>query len=329
MTSLLEYWKEHFSAGFVLAFHDIRAERLAELVESLMPGEIVPLTELVDRSKSGKSTSGLFAITVDDGIGETVRNLARLFQERSWPATFYISTSYVDGGAGMTFQWWRNLVPFLPHRKLTLEDREIDLSQPGAIERLSREMERMWHSERPEAYLELTMGLVELIVREQDLCLDDIRPPEPITWAEVTKLSRDPSISFESHGVSHTAMSALTDEELVAELKFSRDRIADCADRACRHLAYPFGSDLSIGRRAVRMAQLYYDSAVTMSLGNVDAANPWLLPRIPLYKENANWLARLKLLSTYPSRRKQIAPCYVTSEVAEDLSAPCAEKTSP
>ena len=76
-------------------------------------------------------------------------------------------------------------------------------------------------------------------------------------------------------------------------------------------------------------AQRYYDSAVTMSLGNVDSANPWLLPRIPLYSENPNWYARLKLLSTYPSRRRQPVVRPVVSVVTKELGARWDEKSSP
>jgi|SRR5665213_402362 len=325
MTSLFERWKGRFSAGFVLAFHDIRSERLAELVDALSPAQIVPLTDLVERSKKGKSTAGLFAITLDDGIGNTVRDLAGLFQQRGWPGTFYISTDYIDGSDGLSFQWWRNLVPFLPRRKVRLESREFDLSLPGAVNRLSREMEWMWHSRRQEAYMSLTMDLVDLVLREHELDIAAIRPPESISWPEVMQLSRDPLISFESHGVSHTAMSALTDSELEAEMKHSRDLIASYTGRACRHFAYPFGSDRSIGPRAVSAAQRFYDSAVTMSLGNVDFAHPWLLPRIPLYTANHGWFARLKLLSTYPSRHKQAGGLPAGSVTIDGHGEPCSE----
>jgi peptidoglycan/xylan/chitin deacetylase (PgdA/CDA1 family) len=325
MTSLFERCRGRFSAGFVLAFHDIRAQRLAELVDALSPAEIVPLSDLVERSKKGKSTAGLFAITLDDGIGNTVRDLAGLFQQRGWPGTFYISTDYIDGDAGLSFQWWRNLVPFLPRRKVRLEGREIDLSLPGAVNRLSREMERMWHSCRQEAYMNLTMDLVELVLREHELDIAAIRPPESISWPEVVQLSRDPLLSFESHGVSHTAMSALTDSELEAEMKNSRDLIASYTGRSCRHFAYPFGSNRSIGPRAVEAARRFYDSAVTMSLGHVDSAHPWLLPRIPLYTGNHSWFARLKLLSTYASRHKQAGDLPAGLVTIDSHGEPCAE----
>lgn len=294
--SLVQQVRARFSNGFVLAFHDIQPDRLAELVDSIQPARPVSLTELLDRSKQGKPTSGLFAITVDDGVGETVRSLSQLFLTRGWPGTFYLSTGYLDSGEGMGFQWWRNLVRFLPYKKLEMKSGAVDLSQPGAVSELSRKMETMWHSQRIDTYLPFTLELAEVVMRERGLNLDFIRPPDPIRWPEVAELSRNDLLQFESHGVTHAAMSALTDEELIFEMRHSRNLVSGYTGRPCRHLAYPFGSDQSIGRRAAIIAQQYYDSAATMTLGSIDSANPWLLPRIPLYPENSIWFARLKIL---------------------------------
>src|SRR6266851_3510502 len=116
--SLFRRFITGFSGGFVLAFHEIQPERLAEFADCLRPAQAIHLSELVQRSKERKSTSGLFAITVDDGVGDNVRDLARLFHARAWPATFYLPTQYLNTGEGMAFHWWRRLKPFLPHRKL-------------------------------------------------------------------------------------------------------------------------------------------------------------------------------------------------------------------
>src|SRR5690349_5367322 len=95
---ILKRCMAEFSGGFVLAFHEISPARLAELVEGLHPFQPVHLSELVARSKQRKSTSRLFAITVDDGVGENVRRLGQLFRAKGWPATFYIPTQYLDTG---------------------------------------------------------------------------------------------------------------------------------------------------------------------------------------------------------------------------------------
>jgi peptidoglycan/xylan/chitin deacetylase (PgdA/CDA1 family) len=294
--SLLQRFVAGFSGGFVLAFHEISAERLAELVDSLRPAEPIHLSELVKRSRQRKSTCGLLAITVDDGVGDNVRSLARLANARAWPTTFYLPTKYIDTGEGMIFQWWRLLKPLLPRRRLELKSGIIDLSPSGSVEEMSRKMELQWHSQPLESYLPLTMELRDIVLREGGLTSSTIRPASPITWPEVTELSKSDLIRFESHGVSHVAMSSLTGEEVVFEMKRSRDTVTEHTGRECRHLAYPFGNWQSIGPQAVVTAQRFYDSAVTMSQGPVDFAHPWLLPRIPLYPENSTLRARLKIL---------------------------------
>jgi peptidoglycan/xylan/chitin deacetylase (PgdA/CDA1 family) len=235
--NLLQRLLAGVSGGFVLAFHDIPPERLEPLVDCLQPARPVPLSEIVERSKRRVSTSGLFAITVDDGVGDTVRNLTRLFKARAWPASFYLPVNYIETGEGMVFQWWRRLKPFLPQRRLELKSGALDLSRPGAIDELSKEMEQRWHTQRLESYLPVTMELADMVMREQNMTRESFRPDAPITWPEVEELSKNDLIRFESHGVSHAAMSSLTDEELALEMKHSRDAVSEHTGWECRHLA--------------------------------------------------------------------------------------------
>jgi len=293
---LLRRLVARLSRGFVLAFHDIPAQRMAEFVELLQPARPVPLSALVRRSMQGKRTRGLFAITVDDGVGETVRALAELCRTKAWPATFYLPTDYIDTGNRMAFQWWRVLKPVLPRTRLQLKSTVMDLTAPSALEALSRNMECAWHSQRLESYLPTLMELAEIVAGENGTAAAAMRLPAPITWTEVESLSKNPLLRFESHGVSHVAMSSLREDELEFEMRHSRDVVTEHTGRPCRHLAYPFGSPASIGDRAPVFARRFYDSATTMALGPVDSADPWMLPRIPLYPENSALLARLKIL---------------------------------
>jgi peptidoglycan/xylan/chitin deacetylase (PgdA/CDA1 family) len=196
----------------------------------------------------------------------------------------------------MAFQWWRVLKPLLPRKRLQLKSTVIDLTAAGAVEELSRNMERAWHSQRLESYLPTTMELAEIVAHENGPAAAAMRPAVPITWTQVESLSKNPLIRFESHGVSHTAMSSLREDELEFEMCHSRDVVTEHTGRPCRHLAYPFGDTTSIGDRAPAVARRFYDSATTMSLGSVDSADPWMLPRIPLYPETSIFLARLKIL---------------------------------
>jgi peptidoglycan/xylan/chitin deacetylase (PgdA/CDA1 family) len=284
-----------YSGGFVIALHEIAPKVLSGFIDCVRPAQPVHVSELVQRSKERKSTSGLFAITIDDGVGDNVRALSQLFKSRAWPATFYLPTQYLDTGDGMMFQWWRRLKPLLPHRKLELKSGVIDLSVKGALDALSKKMAQRWYSQRMDSYGPMTMELLDIVIRETGMTREAIQPPAPIRWREVEELSRSDLIRFESHGVSHIAMSTLTEEELLFEMRHSRDVVSEHTGRPCRHLAYPFGGKESIGARAVAAAGRFYDSATTMSLGHVDNTNPYLLPRIPFYPENSKLYARLKI----------------------------------
>ncbi len=283
------------SRGFVVAVHDMPPHRLADLIEGLAPAKPVSLVELVKRRKVEKSCSGLFAITIDDAVGENVRTLAALFRARAWPATFYLPTHYLDTGEPMPFQRWWALKPLLPRRRLKLSSGVIDLEQPGALERLSAKIERAWYRERPQAYLPLTLELAEIVKKETGMKAQEFRGPAPILWREVERLSRVDVLGFESHGVSHTALSALSEEEIAFEMRRSREVISEHTAKTCHHFCYPYGSPEAIGNLAPKLARGFYDSAATMSLGAVDGADLSLLPRIPLYPKNSVWFARIKV----------------------------------
>lgn len=281
--------------GFVLVFHEIAPERFAEAIDSLGARRPVHLSELIERASRGATTRGLFAITVDDGVGENVRGLVEVLLRRSWPATFYLPVDYVGGGRAMQFQWWRKVEPFLRSYPPDFFARLDPATGASSLPGLSAALHRLWRTAKPDAYLPLTMRLVETVIRDQDLDAAVLKPPDAVSWGEVESMSRSALIRFESHGMSHTAMAALSDGELDAELKQSRDTISAHTGRPCRHLAYPFGGMDSIGERAVWTARLYYDSAAAMLPGRVDGANPWLLPRIALYPENSRQSMRLKV----------------------------------
>jgi len=289
-------WAMRHSGGVILVFHDIDPECAVGFVDCIGRMRIVHLDEIVERARQGKSNAGLVAITVDDGVGDTVRELARVFKARGWPATFYLPTHYIDTGSGIAFQLWRKLKPFLPRSVVRLPSRTIDLSAPRAVEELERSLALSWYTMPPESYLGLTGELREFVEAEVGVDAAVLAPPSPITWAEVEELSKCDLIRFESHSVSHGSMSAMSEEDLRAEMRQSRDFISEHTGRECRHLAYPFGSAESIGRLAPSIAREYYESATTMSLGYVDGASRWLLPRIPLYPENSRLVARLKVV---------------------------------
>jgi peptidoglycan/xylan/chitin deacetylase (PgdA/CDA1 family) len=121
--------------------------------------------------------------------------------------------------------------------------------------------------------------------------------PAAISWAEVGTLARDPVVSFESHGISHVALAALSGDDLEHELASSQRTIAEHTGRACRHFCYPYGGPASIGAAAPTAVARHYRSATTMSRGRLGGHVLSLLPRVPLYPHDDGDQARLKVLT--------------------------------
>jgi peptidoglycan/xylan/chitin deacetylase (PgdA/CDA1 family) len=283
--------------GFILAFHDIAGQRFSDLIECLAPNQAVPLSELVDRLRQGKSTTGIFAITVDDGVGDTVRTLGAVARDRHWPITFFLPTSYLDGSKGMAFQRLRRIVARVPSVRLALRSGLVDLSTGTARRDFERRVTACMYTRPLAEYADVIDELVSHAETLGWLSPQDDAPPAPITWQEVTTLSAHPAISFESHGVTHVAAAALSRDELDGELRASQERIEAHTGRPCRHFAYPFGGPESIGPMAPGLVAKYYQSALTMSRGRLRNRDPFLLPRIPFYAGDSAARARVKVLT--------------------------------
>jgi peptidoglycan/xylan/chitin deacetylase (PgdA/CDA1 family) len=285
--------------GFILAFHDLPAERFRELVECFAPDEPVHLSELCDRLRQGRSTQGTFAVTVDDGVGDTVRALSAIARDRHWPITFLLPTGYLDAPDGMPFQWLRTIVARVPLVRVELGSGVVvDLASTAARQRFERRVTALMYSRPPSEYAGLIDELLRHCVARGWLSSEGDAPPASISWSEVTTLSAHPAIRFESHGVSHTAAAALPADRLERELRESQDRIQAHTGRPCRHFTYPFGSPESIGPVAPSLVAKYYDSATTLSRGRLRNRNLFLLPRIPLYAADSAARAQFKVLTS-------------------------------
>src|SRR5579872_4224145 len=79
-------------------------EHAIQLVQRI--GEIVPLPELVDRHRAGRSTSGLVALTFDDAYATLP-----LVLPSTVPITVFVTTDATDRGARF---WWDRIDDLFP-----------------------------------------------------------------------------------------------------------------------------------------------------------------------------------------------------------------------
>jgi peptidoglycan/xylan/chitin deacetylase (PgdA/CDA1 family) len=283
--------------GFVLAYHNLPAARFIEQIAALAPSQPVTLDELVERHAHGSSTADLFAITFDDGVGDTVREIAGVAATRQWPVSFYLPTAYLDAPGGMPFQWLRAIERHAPSLELEVAGETLDFTAPEAVRAFAKRMTRLMYTQPWAEYGPRLRAITAALVERGLVAAEVLTPPAAITWEEVTTLARNPLVSFESHGVTHTAVAALSPDEREQELVASQRAIAARTGRACRHFCYPYGGPASIGDVAPADVARHYRSATTMSRGRLGRHTLALLPRIPVYPHDDADLVRLKVLT--------------------------------
>jgi peptidoglycan/xylan/chitin deacetylase (PgdA/CDA1 family) len=285
-----------FFGGYILAYHNLPSDLFEKQIDSLAPDIPVSLSEIVSRINEGKSTSGLFAITVDDGVGKTAKELSEVCIRRKWPITYFIPTGYVNQTHLMAFQLKDKIIEFLPKRKLFFEKKEYDLQTKLGQNHFLSSLSKSLYTKNKKHYFPFLEELANEIITNGLARKKQLKPPSPISWEEVNKLGKEPYINFGSHGISHTALSALSNEEVIDEALNSQKIIAEHTNKPCEHFCYPYGGIESIGSMAPEIIRKIYKSAVTMKRGRLNNKDLLKLPRIPIHFHDSINETRLKII---------------------------------
>jgi peptidoglycan/xylan/chitin deacetylase (PgdA/CDA1 family) len=122
-----------------------------------------------------------------------------------------------------------------------------------------------------------------------ELAGDDPAELATMTWDEL-RAHAERGVAIGSHGVSHTHLTRLSDEQLRRELTDSKQQIEDELGRPCPELAYPYGEHDERVRQAARDAR--YERAYGLRERGED---PYALPRVDLYRRHSPVRALLRL----------------------------------
>jgi peptidoglycan/xylan/chitin deacetylase (PgdA/CDA1 family) len=197
----------------------------------------------------------------------------------------------------MPFQLLRVIERYAPPIALEVLGQTIDLTTPEATRTFVKRMKTSMYTRPWAEYGPLLRALTALLVERRLVDAGRLAAPAAITWSEIETLARNPLVSFESHGVSHTALAALSHDEIEQELVASQCAISERTGRSCRHFCYPYGGPASIGEAAPAHVARHYRSATTMSRGRLGRHALPLLPRVPVYPHDDADLVRLKVLT--------------------------------
>ena len=226
------------------------------------------------------------AITFDDGYLDNAKIAAPILEACGVRGTFYVTTEFVDGSGPLWFDRAASLLLRVPQRAARVLAGHLPASPLPALEDGVRAlgswlevMKDLEPSERAE--------LLEAMghdAAEQSEASDEARAPgpathpEPMAPADVHELARR-GHEVGSHTRTHAILTQLSGADLEAELRGSRQRVADWLGRPPAGLAYPNGDFSPRVVAAARSAG--YEHAVTTVPGLATReTDPFHVPRL-------------------------------------------------
>lgn len=225
----------------------------------------VSLDEVHGILLSGKKPKHRFVcLTLDDGYRDNLEHGLPVFQRLEVPVTIYVTNGFPNGTA---IPWWYLLEEAVSRPgEMELGGRHYswaDTAQGRAvypdIRRAIRQLPRTGHRQALLTAFGKSDGEVTALCQQLAL-----------SWDEVRQLSQEPLVTIGAHTMNHLSLSALTDEELRAEVLESKAELERHIGHEVHHFAYPFGGTADAHHREYAMvAQMGFRTATLNVPGNV------------------------------------------------------------
>jgi peptidoglycan/xylan/chitin deacetylase (PgdA/CDA1 family) len=171
----------------------------------------MPLRELATGLRAGTLPPTAVAVTFDDGYRDNLLVAKPLLERYGIPATVFVISGYV--GSGRDF-WWDVLERVRPEAS---EYREWH----GKLQLLPER-------ERVGVLAELADGV-------------DPASPSTVSTEELRELAAGGLVEIGAHTVTHPALSNLSAEEQLEEMRVSKAQLEDAVGRPVEGFSYPYG----------------------------------------------------------------------------------------
>ncbi len=196
---------------------------------------VLPLSEAVQRMKHGTLPSRAACVTFDDGYADNFKVALPILRRQNIPATFFISTGYLDGGI-----MFNDKVIETVRR---LESNRLDLSESGlGVHALEN------HEQRLQAIGNLLSGMKYKPMEERHRIMDDIADSAGLKFPDDIMMTRDEvrglhdaGMEIGGHTVNHPILSKLEAAAARMEIAKGVEHLQEITGKPVKLFAYPNG----------------------------------------------------------------------------------------
>jgi peptidoglycan/xylan/chitin deacetylase (PgdA/CDA1 family) len=254
--------------------------------------DVKPLTQAVALLKSGQLRGRVLAITFDDGYADNATIALPILQRHGLPATFYVSTGFLNGGR----MWNDTVIECLRHTQqpvLQLQALGLGAVPAATVADKRQAIARVIPAIKYLGLQERQTALAQLLHAAGNPTL----PNDLMMRSDQVLALHRAGMEIGAHTVNHPILTALADDAAQAEIARGRATLEALTGAPVRTLAYPNGGpDRDYDRRHAAMAQaLGFEAAVTTAAGvSRPGDDLFQLPRFTPWDESLpRWLMRL------------------------------------
>jgi peptidoglycan/xylan/chitin deacetylase (PgdA/CDA1 family) len=305
-----------YSAGSILCLHSVTTPefpsddalhvpltKLRDLVRAIRAvAEIVPLVDLIERHRSGRSTGGMVALTFDDAYAAMLTAVEEVLSPEGVPATIFAVSDALSVGHSY---WWDRLSEVVdaasPERWLQFrraagfsEARHATPPRDRFAEARSCILSE--HAGRLSSQVEGALAELESDLRRKS-------QQRSMTLDELRTVARMPGIHIGVHTRSHAMLPSLSEDEAVFEIADCYQVLRAQVPDAVPILAVPFGL---FDRQTDKLAkQAGMDASLTLTGHTLLRASSSGIPRFCLDR----WTSRSRVLlrTSWPAERLRVA----------------------
>ena len=252
---------------------------------------VIPLTEAVERLKSGTLPARAASITFDDGYADNAEIALPILKKHRIAATFFIATGYLNGGIMFNDSVIESI-------RMSSRD-NIDLAPIGlakfAIETIEQKRSAIENILSCLKYkpLEERQTLVDTVSG-----LAGVEPPRNLMMMdEQVRLLSDSGMEIGGHTINHPILASIDNKSAKDEIENGKRYLEELTGKPVRTFAYPNGKPETDYRAAHVdiVKQLGFDAAVSTAVGVAHKSSDlFQLPRFtPWDRSPLNFSLRL------------------------------------
>ncbi len=231
--------------------------------------------EFLAFQRKGSVPSGKWClITFDDGFMDNYTNAFPKLRELDFPFVVFLATDYIGGKAGWAI---RDLAAIF-----SAKDAEALKDRPG-IELIGGFRNSDFVKRNMRFHLSCSNEDIRRFIAE----LKNLALMKMMTWGEVTEMAGS-GVDFASHSCSHPYMADLHPEDVLREVKESKELIDKMLKKRTLLFCYPYGIYSNDAKSIIAGQGIEASFGVELSVCR-DFEDPFALPRVLVGREQSMW----------------------------------------